>query len=144
MTSSLASPARRPVLVAYADRHGVAASAFLADGTLSLIYDAAYRVEVRPHLEGRLVLESFLLDLSLLPETRQGEALVSLLRDAAITVRDHACGLVLDETRSRLLLQQVLPAPVDLRRLETELGDFVNVLAFFQGLCVDPTRRLRA
>ena len=43
--STFASP-QHPVLTAYVARHGLDPSAFLADGSLSLIFDATYRVQV--------------------------------------------------------------------------------------------------
>lgn len=130
-----------PVLAAYAARHGLQASSFLADGTMSLIFDGAHRVAVRPCLEGRLVLHAVLMDLTPLTAQRRGEVLARLLRQAAGPARDFAAGLALDGTGTCVLLQQVLSPPIDLRTLETELGDFVNVRVFWQGICSDEAQR---
>lgn len=140
MPDTIRSPSMSPVLSAYVERHGLEASAFLSDGSLSLIFDAVHRVQVRPQSGGRLVLESELLDILSVPVAERGEVLVSLLRYAAVTVRDFAAGLVLDGVQQRLLQQQVLVAPVDLRQLEAELEDFVNVRAFWQGICARTVR----
>ncbi len=129
-----------PVLSAYAERQGLEASAFLADGSLSLIFDGAYRVQVRPQSGGRLILQSRVLDLSMVPSSQRGEVLVSVLRYAAGTVRDFAVSLVLEETQQFLLQQQVLLPTVDVRLLESELADFVNVLGYWQKVCGSTVR----
>lgn len=132
-----------PVLAAYAKKHGLESSAFLADGTMTLIYDTIYRVEVRPHLEDRLVLHALLLDVSLLSAARREDCLLRMLRYAAATVRDVPCGLVMDTGRSRLLLQQSVDPPVSLLRLESELAGFVNVLSFWRRILQEESHRLR-
>lgn len=141
MTDQLALKA--PVLAAYAKKHGLASSAFLADGTMTLIYDAIYRVEVRPHLEDRLVLHALLLDVSPLSAVRREDFLLRMLRYAASTVRDFPCGLVMDGGRSRLVLQQSVDPPVSLPRLESELAGFVNVLSFWRRILQEESHRLR-
>ncbi len=142
MTDRTAISLNASVLEVYAHKHGVDRSAFLADGTMSLIYDAAYRVEVRPHVAGRLVLQSVLMDVSPFSIDRREEFLVRMLRLAASTVRDFASGLVLDAAQSRLLLQQSVDASFDLPGLEVDLADFVNVLAFWRGILQEESRWL--
>lgn len=134
---------KAPVLAAYAQKYGLESSAFLADGTMTLIYDAIYRVDVRPHLEGRLVIHALLLDVSPLSPVRREEFLLRMLRYAASTLRDFPCGLVMDAGRSRLLLQQLVDPPIHLLRLESELAGFVNVLSFWRGILQEESRRLR-
>ena len=134
---------KAPVLAAYAQKHGLESSAFLADGTMTLIYDAIYRVDVRPFLEGRLVIHALLLDVSPLSPVRREEFLLRMLRYAASTLRDFPCGLVMDAGRSRLLLQQLVDPPIHLLRLESELAGFVNVLSFWRGILQEESRRLR-
>ncbi len=138
-----ASP-QHPVLTAYAARHALDASAFLADGSLSLIVDAAYRVQLRPFPGERLVMQALLMDMSRLEVRQREDILVSLMRSAAATVRGFAAGLALDNTSSWLVLQQGLTPPVDLRRLETELMDFVSVQAFWRERCAQEVRRRHA
>lgn len=124
-----------PAQRAYADRHGLGDTAFLSDGAMSLIYDSAYRVEVRPHPDGRLVLLASLMDLAPIPASARDDMLVRLLRYAASPARDHASGLAIDAAAERLVLQQLVDGSVDVGRLEAELADFVNVVAFWSGIC---------
>lgn len=138
--TAFASP-QHAVLNAYVARHGLDPSAFLPDGSLSLIFDAAYRVRVRPFPGERLVMQALLMDISGF-ETRQREGiLVSLLRYAAATIRGYAAGLALDDTSSWLVLQQALTPPIDMRRLETELTEFVSVQAFWRERCAQEVKR---
>jgi hypothetical protein len=132
---------QHPVLTAYVARHALDPSAFLADGSLSLIVDAAYRVQVRPFPGERLVLQALLMDISRFEVRQRADIWVSLLRYAAGTVRGFAAGLALDDTSSWLVLQQGLTPPIDLRRLETELTDFVSVQTFWRERCAQEVRR---
>ncbi len=141
--AAFASP-QHPVLTAYAARHGLDASAVLADGSLSLIVDAAYRVQLRPFPGERLVMQALLMDMSRLGVRQREDILVSLMRSAAATVPGFAAGLALDNTSSWLVLQQGLTPPVDLRRLETDLTDFVSVQAFWRERCAQEVRRRHA
>lgn len=140
--TTLASP-QHPVLTAYVARHALDPSAFLADGSLSLIVDAAYRVQVRPFPGERLVMQALLLDVSRFETREREDILVSLLRYAAATVRGFAAGLALDGS-SWLVLQQALSPPIDVRRLETELTDFVSVQAFWRERCAQEVKRRHA
>jgi hypothetical protein len=141
--TALASP-QHPVLTAYVARHALDPSAFLADGSLSLIVDAAYRVQVRPFPGERLVMQALLLDVSRFETREREDILVSLLRYAAATVRGFAAGLALDAASSWLVLQQALSPPIDVRRLETELTDFVSVQAFWRERCAQEVKRRHA
>ena len=141
--TTLASP-QHPVLTAYVARHALDPSAFLADGSLSLIVDAAYRVQVRPFPGERLVMQALLLDVSRFETREREDILVSLLRYAAATVRGFAAGLALDAASSWLVLQQALSPPIDVRRLETELTDFVSVQAFWRERCAQEVKRRHA
>jgi hypothetical protein len=141
--TALASP-QHPVLTAYVARHALDPSAFLADGSLSLIVDAAYRVQVRPFPGERLVMQALLLDVSRFETREREDILVSLLRYAAATVRGFAAGLALDAASSWLVLQQALSPPIDVRRLETELTDFVSVQAFWREHCAQEVKRRHA
>ncbi len=141
--TALASP-QHPVLTAYVARHALDPSAFLADGSLSLIVDAAYRVQVRPFPGERLVMQALLLDVSRFETREREDILVSLLRYAAATVRGFAAGLALDDASSWLVLQQALAPPIDVRRLETELTDFVSVQAFWRERCAQEVKRRHA
>ena len=141
--TTLASP-QPPVLTAYVARHALDPSAFLADGSLSLIVDAAYRVQVRPFPGERLVMQALLLDVSRFETREREDILVSLLRYAAATVRGFAAGLALDGASSWLVLQQALSPPIDVRRLETELTDFVSVQAFWRERCAQEVKRRHA
>lgn len=141
--TTLASP-QHPVLTAYVARHALDPSAFLADGSLSLIVDAAYRVQVRPFPGERLVMQALLLDVSRFETREREDILVSLLRYAAATVRGFAAGLALDGASSWLVLQQALSPPIDVRRLETELTDFVSVQAFWRERCAQEVKRRHA
>lgn len=143
MTDRTPALVKSPILVAYADQYGLGSSAFLSNGALSLIFDAAYRVEVRPFPGGRLVLQAQLLDMSQFDPAKREDVLVRMLRDAASTARDFTCSLALDGKLSMLLLQQSVEPPVDLRRLESELADFVNVLAFWRGRLPEEDRWAR-
>ncbi len=135
---------KHPLLLAYAERQGLGSSAFLSDGSLSLIFDAAYRLQVRPFVGDRLVVQSWLLEIAPIRREQRDELLVRLLRHAASTARDFPAGLVVDATASWLLLQQVVPAGADLRTLEAELADFVNVRAYWQGRCSEEAKRSHA
>ena len=141
--TTLASP-QHPVLTAYVARHALDPSAFLADGSLSLIVDATYRVQVRPFPGERLVMQALLLDVSRFETREREDILVSLLRYAAATVRGFAAGLALDAASSWLVLQQALSPPIDVRRLETELTDFVSVQAFWRERCAQEVKRRHA
>jgi hypothetical protein len=141
--TTVASP-QHPVLTAYVARHALDPSAFLADGSLSLIVDAAYRVQVRPFPGERLVMQALLLDVSRFDTRAREDILVSLLRYAAATVRGFAAGLALDDASSWLVLQQALSPPIDVRRLETELTDFVSVQAFWRERCAQEVKRRHA
>ena len=141
--TTVASP-QHPVLTAYVARHALDPSAFLADGSLSLIVDAAYRVQVRPFPGERLVMQALLLDVSRFDTRAREDILVSLLRYAAATVRGFAAGLALDDASSWLVLQQALSPPIDVRRLETVLTDFVSVQAFWRERCAQEVKRRHA
>ena len=137
---TFASP-QHPVLTAYVARHGLDPSAFLADGSLSLIFDGTYRVQVSPFPGERLVMQALLMDISRFEADLRGDVRVGLLRYAAMTVRGFAAGLALDETSSWLVLQQGVTSAIDLRRLETELTDFVSVQTFWRERCSQEARR---
>lgn len=121
------------VLKAYMVAHRIDARAVLADGRLGLGFDGRWRVQLRLVGEGRLLLSALLLDLAGLGETQREGLLVALAGHAAGVLRDHACALALDEDAARLMLQQQLPADLSLSQLEEALGDFVNMLAFWEG-----------
>jgi len=141
--STFASP-QHPVLTAYVARHGLDPSAFLADGSLSLIFDATYRVQVRPFPGERLVMQALLMDMSRFQARQRGAVLVGLLRYAAVTVRGFAAGLALDDTAAWLVLQQAVAPAVDVPRLQTELTDFVSVQTFWRERCSEEARRRHA
>jgi len=121
------------VLKAYLVAHRIEPQAVQADGRLGLGFDGRWRVQLRPVGEGRVLLSALLLDLGGLGEPQREGLLLALAGHAAGVMRDHACALALDEDAARLLLQQQLPAELSLPQLEAALGDFVNLLAFWEG-----------
>lgn len=139
----MVDPSRRPavhsVLGAYAQRNRIDAEAFRPDGSMCLVFDAVYRVTIRSLPDGRMLFLSPVLDLWALPGSEQDDFLLRLLRTGAGLIRDHACGLAVDETRNRLVLQQVLPAGASVQDMEDQLADFLNVLGFWRSICTDAT-----
>lgn len=127
--------AAHPAVRAYAQRNGIEAGAFHEDGRLTLTIDDRYRVQLRTAADGRLALSSLLLDLGQLAAPRVDATLQRLAVWAAGMLRDHASALALDEAAQALLLQQELAAGADVAALESELADFVNVLAFWVRTC---------
>lgn len=127
--------AAHPAVRAYAQRNGIDASAFREDGRITLTIDERYRVQLRAAADGRLALSSLLLDLGQLAGPRVDAILQRLATWAAGMMRDHASALALDEAAQALLLQQELAASSDVAALESELADFVNVLAFWVRTC---------
>ena len=119
------------VLRAYMSVYGIDAGAIRQDGRLALTFDGRWRVQVRPLADGRCVLVALVMELRQLPEIRADDVLVRLGQYASGLIRDHRSTLAMDEGGDRLLLQQVLEAAPTLPQLEEALGDFVNVLAFW-------------
>ena len=131
-----------PTLSAYAARQGFDAGVFLADGAMSLIYDGRYRLWFRVLPGGQIVMESVLMELRQIPPSTAEDVMVRLLRYASSTARAYACGLVLDEASDRLLLQQIIPAPVSTASFEGDLAEFLNVLGFWCDICAQEDKRL--
>lgn len=143
-TTAPAVPPLPPALQAYAQRHGLDATAFAREGRLRLRVDARYRVLVYPAADGRLALTARLLDLA---EYTEGAAEDLLLRLAALgagLLRDHACTLCIDAAQRQLQVQQILPAAIDAEGLEAEMADFLNSLAFWSRACDQERAQLRA
>lgn len=134
--------AAHPAVRAYAQRNGIDAGAFREDGRVTLTIDERYRVQLRAAADGRLALSSLLLDLGQLPAPRVDATLQRLAIWAAGMMRDHASALAVDEAAQALLLQQELAAGTDVAALESELADFVNVLAFWARTCARETATL--
>lgn len=125
-----------PALQAYVSRHALDASAFRSDGSLSLLFDDRYPVSLRPLSGERFAMLSPLLYLDGLTESTRDELLVRVMRYAAATVRDHACALVIEPSPLRLLLQGVcVLLEGGVSRLEEELAEFVDALAFWHAVC---------
>jgi hypothetical protein len=138
-TASTGQNAAHPAVRAYAQRNGIDASAFREDGRVTLTIDDRFRVQLRAAADGRLALSSLLLDLGQLAAPRVDATLQRLAIWAAGMMRDHASALAVDEGAQALLLQQELAANTDLAALESELADFVNVLAFWVSTCARET-----
>jgi hypothetical protein len=77
-----------------------------------LIFDATYRVQVRPFPGERLVIQALLMDMSRFQARQRGAVLVGLLRYAAVTVRGFAAGLALDDTSAWLVLAMLGLHPI--------------------------------
>lgn len=133
-------PARRdapcaPVLRAYLDRLGLDDSVLHEEGRLRLRVDGRYSVDLLPARGGQLALLATVADLGAWPPAQVEARLMDLLGQAVGLMRAHASGLVIDEPRQRLQLQQVLPADAQLEDLEPALEDFLNLLAFWVRAC---------
>lgn len=131
-----------PTLSAYAARLGLESGVFLADGSMSLIYDGRYRLWFRALPAGHIVMESVLMELTPIPPSMAQEVMVRVLRYASSTARAYACGLVLDDASNRLLLQQIVPCPVSAASFEEDLAEFLNVLGFWLDICAQEDKRL--
>ncbi len=127
------SPGRSSVLKSYMVAHRVDPAALRPDGRLILTFDARWRVQVRPLVDGRLQLSAAILDISRMEDPLLEDVLLRLCGLAAGLVRDHHGALALDEAAGRLLLQAMVPADVALHQFEAALGDFVNTLAFWSA-----------
>jgi hypothetical protein len=134
MTTSTGFAASHPAIRAYASSHGVDASSFRQDGRVTLSFDRRYRVQLRPGPDGRVIVSTRLLDLGELSPVTANEVLLRLGMAAGGMLRDHGCGLCIDEQEGSLLLMQLLPASLDLASLEEALAEFVNVQAFWTRL----------
>lgn len=133
-TSASAAAAAVPaVLRTYMLAHRIDPRTLLPDGRLGLSFDGRWRVQVRPIGDGRLLLSAVLLDVSALRGAALEEVLVALANYATGVMRDHESALALDEVAGRLLLQQPVSEEASLFQLESALGDFVNMLAFWSG-----------
>ncbi len=127
------SPVVPALLRAYMVAHQVAPGSVLADGRLGLSFDGRWRVQVRPLSDGRLLLSAAVLDVADRSGPAREELLVALAGYATGVMRDHDSGLALDEEAGRLLLHQQVAADASLFKLESALGDFVNMLSFWTG-----------
>jgi hypothetical protein len=105
----------------------------LPDGRVGLSFDGRWRVQLRPLTDGRFLMSAMLLDVSNLTRSQLEDLLLSLATYSVGVMQDHACGLALDEASGRLMLQEQVPAETSLAQLEAALGDFVNLLAFWNG-----------
>lgn len=122
-----------PLLRTYMTAHGIDPRSVLPDGRLGLNFDSRWRVQLRPLGDGRIQLSALVLDVSDWSRSQIEELLVPLANYAVGVMRDHACSLALDLAAGRLLLQEQVPAEASLSQLEAALGDFVNLLAFWNG-----------
>jgi len=127
------APVVPALLRAYMVAHQVAPGSVLPDGRLGLSFDARWRVKVRPLSDGRLLLSAAVLDVADRSGPAREELLVALAGYATGVMRDHESGLALDEEAGRLLLHQQVAADASLFKLESALGDFVNMLSFWTG-----------
>lgn len=123
--------ASHPALRSYAARHGIAPSSFRADGRVTLSFDRRYRIELRPGPDGRIITAARLLYLHELAPATADEVLLRLATAAAGLMREHGPGLCINEQEGSVLLQQLLPATLDVAGLEQALAHFINVLAFW-------------
>ncbi len=119
------------VLRAYLSVHGIEPSAIRPDGRIALTFDGRWRVQVRLLADGRLVLFARVLELDAVPAHRVDDVLMRLGHYAGGLIRDHRSTLALDGDARMLLLQEVLAPELTLPQLEQDLGDFLNVLAFW-------------
>lgn len=120
-----------PVLRAYLDRLDLDVSVLQEDGRLRLRVDHRHGIDLQPVSGGQLALLATIADLTTWPAAQVDTHLLALLGQAAGLMREHASGLVIDERRQQLQLQQVLPADTQLGDLEQALEDFLNVLDFW-------------
>ena len=127
------APVVPALLRAYMVAHQVAPGSVLPDGRLGLSFDGRWRVQVRPLSDGRLLLSAAVLDVADRSGPAREELLVALAGYATGVMRDHESGLALDEEAGRLLLHQQVAADASLFKLESALGDFVNMLSFWTG-----------
>ncbi len=127
------SAPRASVLKSYLVAHRVEPGALRPDGRLILTFDARWRVQVRPLVDGRFQVSAAILDVSRMDDALLEDVLLRLCGLAAGLVRDHHGGLALDEASGRLLLQAMIPADAALQQFEAALADFVNTLAFWSA-----------
>jgi hypothetical protein len=137
MTTPSAHPAVHPAVSGYAARHRVDVAEIGGAGRLTLRFDGRYRVQVEPAADGQIALSSRLLDLGERAPDDTQETLQRLAALGAGLLRDHAAGLCIDESRGVVMLQQLLPTDTDLDRLEEEMADYVNALAFWTRACAN-------
>ncbi len=142
MTTATGQDRAHAAVRAYALRHRLDAAAFRSDGRVMLDFDGKCRVMVQPAADNRIALTARLVNLDTL--TRDGRELL-LLRLATLgtgTLRDHLPSLGIDDLEEALLLQAQLPASTDADQLETQLAQFVNVMAFWRHACAQEAGRI--
>jgi hypothetical protein len=123
------------------DREGLDVAFLREDGSLRLKVDHRLGIVLRPVSCGRLALLATIADLADWPSAQTEARLLTLLGLAAGLVRQHASGLVIDERRQWLQLQQVLPQDADAGELDQALEDFLNVLEFWARACDEVSQR---
>lgn len=138
------SAAAHPALRSYAQRNGIEEASFREDGRLVLTFDDRFRVQLRPAANGRIAIVSLLAEMTAMPPGQRDEFLVRMATQGAGMMRDHASTLALDQDEQRLVLQQLVPAAADADALESDLADFLNVLAFWSRTSLQETGRRQA
>lgn len=133
-----------PMLHAYSQRHGIEPTALRDDGRMVLEVNERYRLDLRPAADGAVAVTARLLGLASVPPAMQDDLLLRLTTMATGLARDHAAGLVIDEARQTLLLQQVLPGTLGVTELEEELAGFANQLEFWSRVVLRESGRAGA
>ena len=144
MTSSNGLAAAHPAVAAYASRQGLDASAFRADGRLTLRIDGRYRVHLRRVANGRVAITARLKDLEEQPHAAADELLLRLAALGAGLLRTNAAGLCIDDGEKDLQLQAQLPAEITGDQLEAEMEEFLNALTFWTRACTAETSGVHA
>lgn len=142
MTSATGRDRAHAAVRAYALRHRLGAAAFRSDGRVMLDFDGKCRVMVQPAADNRIALTARLVNLDTLSREARDQVLLRVATLATGTLRDHAPGLCIDDEEQALLLQAQLPATTDADQLETQLAQFVNVMAFWRHACAHEAGRI--
>ena len=119
-------------LRAFMARRGMAPESLRSNGRLTLVVDGAYRLHIRPDIDGRLALYA---RIGQLPGGRDsfetGQWLERMMNTGAGMLRDYASTLSIEPLGDGLLLQQSLAADLSGEQIDAEVGEFVNALQFW-------------
>ncbi|SMP44880.1 CesT family type III secretion system chaperone [Noviherbaspirillum suwonense] len=103
------------------------------DGSISMVFDAQYRVTCQVFAQGDLLLEARVLRLPD-DEGSRTTTVEMLLEQAGQRLQDHAEWLALGSGGQILMLQQIVPAQADRIQFSNMLDSFVNALAGWRRL----------
>jgi len=113
-----------PVIGAYMSRRGLARQALADDGSLTLRVNGRYRLRLNPG-RGRAVVMEIVLQHLPVDRDERDRLVERMLRMACLRLKDHPCGLVVDQYMDAVWLQRWHDGSISAISFDRAVTEFV-------------------